>query len=157
MNDGQDLRPVPQSPCSQTVQTASASIRTCRHPRNKSILNEMLPFSAMRTTARELLPLPPTQYALQYAYPEEHPKYRENPKNYVPESKPAIREELLVRLPHPRHFSAFEPCAVPHRAPDFLVFGEPLVGLYDHDLSDDPDARSTSEREAHVDGEANIH
>jgi len=34
MNDGQAPRPVPPSPCGQTVQTASASIRTCRQRRN---------------------------------------------------------------------------------------------------------------------------
>src|SRR5271155_4057550 len=33
--------PRPQSPSAPNVQTASASIRTCRHPRNKSILKEL--------------------------------------------------------------------------------------------------------------------
>jgi len=34
---GAQPRPVPNGPGYDAVQTASASIRTCRHPRNKSI------------------------------------------------------------------------------------------------------------------------
>src|SRR5277367_3598246 len=52
MIDDHDPHPVPQSlsaarahttqtPSAHNVQTASASIRTCRHPRNKSILKEL--------------------------------------------------------------------------------------------------------------------
>jgi len=45
MNDDQPARSIPQLPRAHPVQTASASIRTCRHPRNKSILKELVQFS----------------------------------------------------------------------------------------------------------------